>query len=110
MWNSRAELDFLGVAQEVDDPGELLLRVSVDSGDVDKRHPAYRLVFVQARFERPNWPRTFCMLPTRRIAKKISPTKEDRRADPDEQALRPRHTAVERLRVHDDLLLLEQLR
>ncbi len=26
-------------------------------------------------FERPNWPRTFCMLPARRTAKKISPTK-----------------------------------
>ena len=69
----RAELPVpLGIAEEVDDLAQLLLRL-VDAGDVGERDsPAGRLVpFARAR---PNEPRTFCMLPARRIAKKIRPT------------------------------------
>src|SRR4029079_3774729 len=107
--DARAEpLVLLGMAQEVDDLRELLLRL-VDPGHVGERHPiAARLVALGARAaEAPEHPL--------RVAgtahqEDEQPDEQDRRTEAEEEALPPRDAARQGLRVDDDALLLEQVR
>ncbi len=101
-------LYFCGIAQEVDDLGELLLRF-FDAGDVLERDlVTARLVLARARAAE----RAECALHASRASNHEvdEADEEERRAEADEQALPPWRAGVQRLRVDDDVLPLEQQR
>ena len=107
--NTRAEpAVLLGVAQEVDDLAELLLRL-VDAGDVGEGHTiAGRLVATRPRAAELAEDVLHPAGAARRIDDQ--PDQQDRRSEPDEQGLPPRRAGLERLGVDDDLLPLQELR
>ena len=98
----------LGMAQEVDDLGQLRLRL-VDPGDVGEGDG----IAAPARSGAPASGRTRraspCTLPARRISRTSSPTKRSVGPKPTSRLSHHGTLAGERLRVHDDLLLLEQV-
>ena len=87
----------VGVAQEVDDLGELLLRL-VDAGDVGERHlVARRLVALRTR--RGRSAEHALHVPRAPRDPDEEADEQDRRPEADEQLFPPRRARVERLRV-----------
>ena len=96
----------LGIAQEVDDLRQLGLRL-VDAGDVCKGH-AVTGGLVAARFRTAE--RAEHVLNVARAAHnpEQKPDEQDRRPESEQHVLPPRCARVQRLRVHDHALALEE--
>ena len=99
----------LGVAEEVDDLGQLLLGL-VDPGDVGERHPHPRRLVRCARASGRTSRAPPARSPARRISRTSSPMKRIVGPKPTSRFSHHGDAAGERLRVDDDALLLEQLR
>src|SRR5207253_6676269 len=108
VWNPAAEPAVLvGMAEKVDDLGQLLLRL-VDPGDVREGDllPA-RLVAPGARAAEGAKQVLHVPCPSR--GPDDQRYEQDRRAEADEEVLPPGETLIERFRIDHDSLVLQQL-
>src|SRR5204863_6289760 len=96
----------LWMAQEIDDLRQLGLRL-VDAGDVGKRDTVARRL-IAARARAPEGAEEVLRISRAAHQPEEQEDEQDRRPESEQQALPPRPRGVERLRVHDDLLLLQQ--
>ena len=109
MWDPAAEAEVaIGVAEEVDDLAQLLLRF-LDPGDVGEGHLVARGL-VPARARAPERAEDVLHAACTPEQPEQQEDEQDRRPEAEQERLPPRCAGIERLGVDDDVVLLQQLR